>query len=363
MSKAGDRFKRRARRIARLAIYTLLCALPLAAAAAPAEQQTSENDERLAGFLEKNPKADTNQDGALTMEEVRAFRNQQRPQQGRQPQRPAPTHADVSYGPHERNVVDFWRAETEDPAPLLVFFHGGGFRGGDKRAINNTILDTCLEAGVSCAAANYRLSGQAPYPAQMHDSARAIQFLRSKAEEWNIDKTRLSAYGGSAGSGISLWLAFHDDMADPKSDDPVSRQSTRLTCAIGLQMQDTYDPRVIREIIPGPAYDNVALKLLHGLPETWDWDKDEIDASLGARLEDCSPITHLTPDDPPVFLYHRKEQETLGNIHHANFGRHLKTAMDKLGIECVHQMNSDYESNDEAFKDVAAFAIGKFGAR
>ncbi len=58
-------------------------------------------------------------------------------------------------------------------------------------------------------------------PAPQHDGARAIQFLRSKAGEWNLDPKRFAAFGGSAGTGISLWTGLHDDLADPKSSDPV----------------------------------------------------------------------------------------------------------------------------------------------
>ena len=65
----------------------------------------------------------------------------------------------------------------------------------------------------------------------LHDAARALQFVRSKAGEWNIDKQRIGASGASAGACSSLWLAFHPDMADPNSSDPVTRESTRLWCA------------------------------------------------------------------------------------------------------------------------------------
>ncbi|MFQ6099238.1 MAG: alpha/beta hydrolase fold domain-containing protein, partial [Armatimonadota bacterium] len=216
-------------------------------------------------------------------------------------------------------------------------------------------------SGISFAAANYRLSSEAKYPAQMHDSARAIQFIRSKAKEWNVDPSRIAAFGGSAGAGISLWLAFHDDMAKPDSEDPVQRQSTRLTCAIALQAQCTYDPREIKKIVPGRAYNEGALKQLYGLPPNWDWDTAKIDEALSARLKDASPITHLTKDDPPVFVYHRKAQETEGNIHHANFGRHLKKAMDELGIECIHKMDTDYENASAAYRDMFEFLKRQFG--
>ena len=345
-------------------------ALPFAAALllmtlpAHAQERTSKADEGLARFFVRFPEADADKDGVLTMQEARAFRAKRggkgRPQRKLAPG-PAPTYANAKYAPHERNVLDFWQATSETPTPVLVFFHGGGFRAGDKRGYNRVLFQCCMESGISFAAANYRLSQHAPYPAQMHDSARAIQFLRHKAKDWHIDPTRLAAFGGSAGSGISLWLAFHDDMADPHSDDPVAHQSTRLRCAIGLQMQSTYDPREIKQVVPGKAYNHVALKLLFSLPPDFDWDTAAISHELSARLRDVSPIAHLTRDDPPVFLYHGKRQETLGNIHHANFGRHLKKAMDALGIECIHRMDTDYENPTAAFKDMAEFVKKHFG--
>src|SRR5262249_58540664 len=83
------------------------------------------------------------------------------------------------------------------------------------------------------------------------DGARAIQFLRSKAAEWNLDPKKFAATGGSAGAGISLWVGFHDDLADPVSTDPVSWQSTRLTCMAVLGAQASYDPRWIQRGIGG----------------------------------------------------------------------------------------------------------------
>jgi len=311
---------------------------------------------------------DADKDGFVTLEEDKAFREKRgtrpdgRNRMKRTP-RPTPDFPDVRYGPHERNVLDFWKAKSEAPTPVLVFFHGGGFRNGDKRGGSPFLCTWCLESGISYAAANYRLSDQAPYPAQMHDSARAIQFIRSKAEEWNIDPDRIAAYGGSAGAGISLWLAFHDDMADPDSDDPVARQSSRLACAIGLQAQCTYDPREIKKIVPGRAYNDGALKQLYALPPDWNWDTAEVDEALAAKLQDASPIHHLGPGDPPIFVFHRKAQDVPGNIHHADFGRHLKKQMDALGIECTHRMDTDYDGPQAHYKDVFEFVKRHFGLK
>jgi len=273
---------------------------------------------------------------------------------------PTPSVRDCAYGPHERNVLDLWQAEAETPAPLLVFIHGGGFRNGDKSNRNLILLNGCLEAGISFAAVNYRLSQMAPYPAQMHDCARAVQFIRHNADGWNIDPTRIAATGGSAGGGISLWLGFHEDLADPEADDPVARQSTRLTCAAVFSAQCTYDPREIKTIIPGDAYKNPALVHLFGLPEGWDWDRDQVSAEADALIKDASPINHLSAGDAPVFAHNAVEQDVAGNIHHANFARHLKRAMDSLGIECITTMDSDYAEPSDVYGDVIAFLRRQF---
>src|SRR4051794_37809147 len=162
--------------------------------------------------------------------------------------KPPPDIANISYGPHERNVMDVWKARSDEPTPLLVFIHGGGFRGGSKEALPAYLMNACLENGISVVAVNYPLLPQIQFSAHYMDSARAIQFARSKAKEWNLDPKRVAASGGSAGAGTSLWLGFHDDMADPKNPDPVQRESTRLACMVVFGAQSSYDPRVIKRL-------------------------------------------------------------------------------------------------------------------
>src|SRR5262245_58305888 len=66
-----------------------------------------------------------------------------------QDQPPKPTYADVSYGPHERNVLDFYKADSKTPTPLIVYIHGGGFVGGNKQSINGVILRGAVDSGIS----------------------------------------------------------------------------------------------------------------------------------------------------------------------------------------------------------------------
>src|SRR5690606_25976888 len=78
--------------------------------------------------------------------------------------KPAPDLANVSYGPHQRNVLDFWRAKTSAPAPLVVYIHGGGFRSGSKESVSAGLLKALLAQGISVMAINYRLSPEVLLP-------------------------------------------------------------------------------------------------------------------------------------------------------------------------------------------------------
>ena len=97
-----------------------------------------------------------------------------------------PDVVNIRYGPHDRNVLDLWKAKPQSgpdsPTPVVIFFHGGAFRTGDKSHVPARLVEKCLDAGISVASANYRLSGTAPFPAPMLDGARAIQFVRKNAE-------------------------------------------------------------------------------------------------------------------------------------------------------------------------------------
>jgi acetyl esterase/lipase len=215
-----------------------------------------------------------------------------------------PTAANLPYGPLERQVLDFWQAKSDQPTPLVFCIHGGGWSGGDKSSYYG-VVKTFLDNGISVVTINYRLMAQAnaqkvmpPVKAPLEDAARALQFVRSKAKEWNLDKVRIGATGGSAGGCSSLWLAFHDDLADPKSTDPVARESTRLYCAAVNGAQVSLDPKEVRGWLPNYTYGAHAfgVKSLDEVEKQRD--------TLAAWIKEYSPITHVTKDDPPIGLYY-----------------------------------------------------------
>jgi len=254
--------------------------------------------------------------------------------QGEKPKGTPPTLENVAYGPHERNVLDFWKAESESPAPVLIFIHGGGFVGGDKKSIRgNPVLEVCLGKGVSFAAINYRFRKVAPIQDILRDAARAVQFIRYNAKAWNVDATRIGSYGGSAGAGTSMWLAFHDDLADPNSEDPVLRQSTRIVAAGSRNGQFTYD------VLQWDAVLGVDVSQFHnGDASFYGLDSvDELDTEKGKRIRaDVDMRGLITEDDVPVFLYCSFADalpKTRGQInHHPNHSRAIKERCDEVGI-------------------------------
>jgi acetyl esterase/lipase len=226
----------------------------------------------------------------------------------------------------------------------VIYYHGGGFRAGDKRTMNLQLLEKLRSHGISVAAANYRLSDAAAYPAQMQDSARALQFLRLHANRYNIDPTRVGAFGGSAGAGISQWLAYHDDLADPANPDPVLRQSTRLSAVAPFNAQSSYDPRFIRKLMNTNEV-HPALVTLFGMKSA----ADAEDPRFFALFEDSSPINHLSADDPPILVFFHQRNKPLPpnspgaeHIHHPKFGFALKEKADRLGVACTVLLREDY---------------------
>jgi len=251
-----------------------------------------------------------------------------------------PTLAEVRYGPHERHVLDFWRAASATPTPLVFVIHGGGWQNGEKERVNKFVsVEGLLAQGISVVAINYRLIKHAteagitpPVKAPLHDAARALQFVRSQAAAWNLDKSRIGAAGGSAGACSSLWLAFHDDLADPTSADPIARESTRLFCAAVTVAQTTLDPVQMKAWTPNSNYGGHAFGLA------------TFEQFLAARdrlqplIAEYSPFHLVTKDDPAVYLIYKTPpalgQDQKDPTHTANFGVKLQEHCRSLGVAC-----------------------------
>ncbi len=268
-----------------------------------------------------------------------------------------PTISNYSYGEHVRHVIDFYQADFSSPTPLVLYFHGGGFTRGSKDTINQETLTKLLKAGISVAAVNYRLAGQIPLPAAHYDAQRAIQTLRSIATDWNVDKTQMGAFGGSAGAQLCMWLAYQDNQANPSSSDPISRESTRLAYVAPLNGQITNDFDWWLANLPG--YD----ELHRDKAEIFGTNDKKKIAPIAKKI---SAINHVSADDPPTYMNYgmapgdpipEGDRATGWKVHHVIFGMTLKEKLDALGVEA----HLNYPGADTKYQSPGDFFIAKFG--
>lgn len=256
-------------------------------------------------------------------------------------------YKDVAYGPHERNVLDAYLVGSEGaPAPAVIFFHGGGYVGGDKGGVVSTkLMQECIAAGISVLSANYRFIQKHPFPAPMEDGTRAIQFVRHMAEQWHIDPARIASSGSSAGGHIALWNALQGSLAKPDSQDPVERESSEVTAFLGFGTQVSKDQRFYEGIYEGPHI-QPNLAMFYGVSSV-----EELYRPDGLKLmERASAITYMSDKAPPLLMQYEFELDlpripaeapVSEVIHHPMHAYVLKQRYDALGKTFVLRHKAD----------------------
>ena len=209
---------------------------------------------------------------------------------------------DVAYaGASPAQKLDLYLPnEGDGPFPVIVHIHGGAFRSGDKADGQLTPVLQALDRGYAVASINYRLSGEAIFPAQIHDVKAAIRWLRAHAAEYKLNPSAVAAWGGSAGghlaalAGTSGGVAALEDlsMGNPK-------ESSRVQAVVdwfGPVNFLTMDAQFTKSGI-GRADHNAVQS-----PES-----QLIGRQLTAApdaVKAASPETYVSPDDPPFFIQH-----------------------------------------------------------
>ncbi|MEO1701749.1 MAG: alpha/beta hydrolase fold domain-containing protein [Pseudomonadota bacterium] len=170
------------------------------------------------GLRVRIKRLDANNDGRISSDEAsiarKTAKNKARAKGGAQTN---PTIADIAYSDaFDRSKLDIWLPEdASGEAPIVVFFHGGGFVGGDKRRIKLREFVNLPKRGVAFASVNYPLkrdikadSAWGHLPTVFAETQKSLDFIRSKADEWGIDPERIVLAGSSAGTVISQYLAY-----------------------------------------------------------------------------------------------------------------------------------------------------------
>ncbi|WP_237476572.1 alpha/beta hydrolase [Lichenibacterium dinghuense] len=216
------------------------------------------------------------------------------------------TYPDLRYGPDGLQSLDLHVPDGGGPAPVVVYFHGGAFVGGDKHPCAPQLTALLGQRGIAFACADYRLAPAVHFPTPMRDGARAVQWLRAHAADYGLDPSRVALMGLSAGAGVALWVAFHPDAADPASPDPVLRQSTAVAAVVTGNAQATYDPADIAARLHTDRLPRW-LAQFYGAAST----ADLADARFRDAEADASPIHTLHAGGPPVLAWYGKAAEPL----------------------------------------------------
>ncbi len=275
---------------------------------------------------------------------------------------------DLRCGDAERNLIDVavppgvGRAEAGEAGtvPLVIWLHGGGFIGGDKESVWDADevapMNALLDRGVAVASMSYSLLGD-PDPdgvmKPLMDAARCLQFMRHHGPAtFGIDPERIALRGGSAGAGTALWLAVHDDLADPDAEDPILRRSTKPVAVAAHETQATYDLMRWSTDVFG-EYDEmfggrnlVELAELFGMSQRLLSFYGITDAGLLETPEisgyraDVDLLALMDPEDPPAWIANTREEDavpvSVGLLfHHADHALALQRQATAVGYDAT----------------------------
>ncbi|MBT3890874.1 MAG: alpha/beta hydrolase fold domain-containing protein [Planctomycetaceae bacterium] len=240
---------------------------------------------------------DGNGDGVITArEDERYFSSRNRPQQIDRIATKKSTHS-YANNDNPRQTVDVYQplSRKSTKLPLLIFIHGGGWRSGSKDSGARQLSDYVRSGNYVGASIGYRLSGEAQWPAQIHDCKAAIRYLKANATTFGIDAEKVAVFGTSAGGHLSCMVTVSGNT--PELEGKIGRhlkQSSAVTCGISyfgptnfLRMND-YPGRMDHDAANSPE------SLLIGKP---------IQLAKSATQK-ANPESYVDKDDPPMLFIH-----------------------------------------------------------
>lgn len=204
-------------------------------------------------------------------------------------QRYGETLIDVTYCTPDSlpQKMDVYFPESGGPWPVLAYAHGGAWMRGDKSEAAGLARGMTAQ-GYLIVSLNYRLYPAAKLPDMIEDVKCAIRFLRANAGEYNLDPDRIAAIGASAGAHLVSLLGTADESAGFDAGEYLD-QSSRVQAVIAMA-----PPTDLTRTFP-----NADMELLRHVG------KGQV------NFEQASPITYVTPDDPPFLLIHGDQDEVV----------------------------------------------------
>lgn len=312
--------------------------------------------EELPPNIRKNfEKADANSDGVISREEDSAFRRRAA-QRGNAP-RQARTlanievKADLAYAgtDNPRQKLDLFlpkKRATDKPLPLIAFIHGGGWRNGDKGSGLRRVAAFVESGEFVGASIGYRLSGEAIWPAQIHDCKAAIRWLRAHADEFRFDPNRIAVMGSSAGGHLVAMLGTSGNAKKLEGNLGQHKAvSSRVNCVV-----DEFGPTnfLTMNDFPGKmdhlAEDSPESKLL-GQQIT----------KVPELVREASPITYVTRDDPPILILHGTKDPLVPYQQSVVFAEALRKAGVTVTLQKIENGEHGGFNNEEVNGRTKAF--------
>ena len=227
---------------------------------------------------------------------------------------------DVSYGPLPEQIADIYLSKAETRAPAVVLVHGGSWARGDRRRMQRVAV-RAVERGYVAVNIEYRLGPEHPFPAPEQDVLTAICWVRSQAASLGVDPKRIAVWGYSAGAQLGLVAAAQPSLV-ATSPDCSPEKAVVQACVAGAPPTD-----MRRFGDAGPVRDH-----LGGSQE-----------EVSAVYEAASPILLVTPEMPPVFLYHG-ESDWIVDVDHSRQLRDRLVAID-VPVEFVETEHGHFSQN------------------
>ena len=211
---------------------------------------------------------------------------------------------DVPYAKEsESQCFDLYLPQEGDgPFPLLIHIHGGGFAFGDKRDDHMDAYLTGIKRGYAVASVEYRKSGEAVFPAAVHDCREAVRYIRAHAAEYSVDPERIGVIGGSAGGNLTAMVGMNVPNGDFPGEDKTADYAETPFVVVAVPqfgpmsfgtMREQAAANGISEVHPDPAY----------MPESQYLGVSVAEATQ-AQLDAANPATYASPAMAPMLVQH-----------------------------------------------------------
>lgn len=270
---------------------------------------------------------------------------------------------DVPYGNDPRQSMDIWLPDEGDgPFPLIVFTHGGGWVGGDKRDNTMPGVFKVMSQGYALACVNYRIAPDVVWPAPLEDVRAVLRFLRAHADEYQLKTDKIAAWGNSAGAHINNMIAALNnrpimkgkELGNPEVDDSIQ-------CLVSLYgPTDMYQIDLCNRLSEDDVVDATGgtelasdqgegMVFPHNLIMGFKNSRNPAASSFG------SPINFVTEDFPPAFLLHGIKDpvvpytQSVAFMNKINETCHEKRAKLRLFEDAIHgdpEMKTDEVVNE-----------------